>query len=128
MYLANCTINIFDRMVVKLYIMAHPTHHFSIHQSQKKTSTKTIDMIAYFIGIFGNIAVIPQIIEAWQSSTPGLAILTWVLFTFFGVVWLMYAIIHKSKPLIIANAIGILCNVLVVSGWMFNHWNSYLLK
>lgn len=103
--------------------MSHPSHHYSLHHLSHKKKTKAVDALAYFIGIFGNIAVIPQIIEAWQSSTPGLAILTWILFTFFGVIWLLYAIMHKSKPLIIANAIGICCNILVVGGWAFNHWN-----
>jgi uncharacterized protein with PQ loop repeat len=81
-----------------------------------------IDSLAYVVGIGGNIAVIPQIIKAWQSDAPGLAIATWTMFSFVGFIWLGYAILHKSKPLIVAQAVGISCNLLVVGGWAFNHW------
>jgi uncharacterized protein with PQ loop repeat len=101
--------------------MSHPTYSFSLHSS-RKNNIKAVDTLAYFIGIAGNLAVIPQIILVWQSDPPGLAISTWIFFTFFGIIWLIYAIVHKSKPLIIAQTIGILCNLLVVAGWAFHHW------
>ena len=77
-------------------------------------------------GVAGNAAVIPQIIKAWQSDAPGLAISTWVFFTLIGCVWLVYAIVHQSKSLIVAQATGIACNLLVVGGWFVNHWQSLL--
>lgn len=83
---------------------------------------RTIDFMAYVVGVGGNIAVIPQIIKAWQSDAPGLAVLTWVLFTFIGLIWLAYAIVNRQKPLIIAQITSISCNVAVVLGWAFNHW------
>ena len=78
-------------------------------------------MMAYAVGIGGNIAVIPQIIKAWESDAPGLAILTWVLFIVIGFIWLAYAIQHKQKPLIMAQIVSISCNLLVVGGWIFNN-------
>lgn len=78
--------------------------------------------MAYVVGGGGNIAVIPQIIKAWQSNAPGLAVLTWLLFVGIGLIWLVYAIQHRQKPLIVAQTIGILCNVAVVLGWVFNNW------
>jgi uncharacterized protein with PQ loop repeat len=77
--------------------------------------------MAYVVGVGGNIAVIPQIIKAWESDAPGLAILTWVLFIVIGFIWLAYAILHKQKPLIVAQIVGISCNMLVVGGWIFNN-------
>jgi uncharacterized protein with PQ loop repeat len=84
--------------------------------------TKVVDALAYVVGVGGNIAVIPQIIKAWQSDAPGLAVLTWVLFSGIGMLWLAYAILHRQKPLIVAQITGITCNLLVVSGWLFNSW------
>jgi uncharacterized protein with PQ loop repeat len=77
--------------------------------------------MAYFVGVVGNIAVVPQIIKAWESDAPGLAITTWILFTFIGFIWLAYAILHKQKPLIVAQTVGITVNFLVVSGWVYNN-------
>ncbi|HSX30844.1 MAG TPA: hypothetical protein VLE99_02915 [Candidatus Saccharimonadales bacterium] len=88
----------------------------------RQQTTTVVDTMAYVLGVGGNVAVIPQIIKAWQSDAPGLAVVTWVLFSAIGVVWLVYAILHRQKPLIVAQATSIACNLLVVSGWLFNHW------
>jgi uncharacterized protein with PQ loop repeat len=87
-----------------------------------KKSEKAVDSMAYIVGVVGNIAVVPQIIKAWQSDAPGLAVLTWALFIGVGLIWLAYAIIHKQKPLIVAQIVSISCNLAVVLGWMVNNW------
>ncbi|MEO7617662.1 MAG: hypothetical protein ABIS59_02365 [Candidatus Saccharibacteria bacterium] len=105
--------------------MAHPTNNFSVHRFLGRRKTKTaVDRMAYVIGIGGNIAVVPQIIKSWTSDAPGLAISTWIMFTGFGFIWLIYAIEHKQKPLIVAQLVGMTCNLLVVLGWVVNHMFS----
>lgn len=103
--------------------MSHPTHHLSLlhRHTVGKRLTKSIDGMAYVVGIGGNIAVVPQIMKAWQSEAPGLAVSTWILFSLIGLIWLAYAIVHKSKPLIVAQLVGISCNLLVVAGWVFRN-------
>ena len=88
----------------------------------RKQGRYAIDSMAYIVGIGGNLAVIPQIVRAWQSAAPGLAILTWLLFVGIGLIWLAYAVEHKQKPLIVAQIIGISCNLAVVIGWLVNNW------
>ncbi|HSW37718.1 MAG TPA: hypothetical protein VLG37_05135 [Candidatus Saccharimonadales bacterium] len=88
----------------------------------KPKSTKKIDMMAYFVGVVGNVAVLPQILKAWGGPAPGLAVLTWLLFVGIGIIWLVYAILHKQKPLIVAQIVSISCNLAVVGGWVFNTW------
>ncbi len=96
---------------------------FAVHPSRRRQrATRVVDSLAYLVGVGGNIAVIPQIIKAWQSDAPGMAVLTWILFSGIGCLWLVYAILHRQKPLIVAQIAGITCNVLVVSGWLFNNW------
>lgn len=82
---------------------------------------KTINTLAYVIGVVGNFAVIPQIIKAWQGPAPGLAVLTWLMFIGFGVIWLIYAVVHKQKPLIFAQVVGLSANSMVVIGWFVNN-------
>lgn len=102
--------------------MSQPSIQYSVHKLLfNKSSRRTVDRLAYVFGIGGNIAVIPQIIKAWESDAPGLAVTTWILFSFIGCVWLIYAIQHRQKPLIVAQAVGISCNLLVVGGWAFNN-------
>lgn len=103
--------------------MSQPAHHFSLHQAAaKKRATHTVDALAYTVGIGGNAATIPQIIKAWQSNAPGLAVLTWLLFVCFGFVWLVYALLHRQRPLIVAQTVGIAANMAVICGWLVNNW------
>lgn len=103
--------------------MAFPSHHYSIHELiEHKKSKAMVDKMAYVVGVGGNIAVIPQIIKAWQSDAPGLAVTTWLLFMCIGFIWLVYAIQHQQKPLIVAQVVGISCNFIVVLGWVVNNW------
>lgn len=89
---------------------------------RRAKTVKVVNAMAYVVGVGGNIAVVPQIIRAWQSDAPGLAVTTWLLFVAIGLIWLVYAILHKQKPLIVAQVVGISCNLLVVGGWVFNNW------
>jgi len=88
----------------------------------KDKSHKTVNGLAYFVGVAGNIAVVPQIIKAWQSDAPGLAVTTWILFVLIGLIWLIYAIQNRQKPLIVAQLAGLTCNIAVVAGWIVNNW------
>ncbi|MEI6249436.1 MAG: hypothetical protein WCP00_02425 [bacterium] len=102
--------------------MAHPTHQSTIsYLLHNKKSKKTVIYMTYIIGVVGNIAVIPQIIKAWQTKAPGLAVSTWIMFVIFGLIWLIYAIQNKQKPLIVAQVVGLTCNIGVVAGWIFNN-------
>jgi uncharacterized protein with PQ loop repeat len=87
----------------------------------RERTTKMVDTLAYVVGVGGNLAVVPQIIKAWESDAPGLAVSTWILFTLIGCIWLVYAVLHKQKPLIVAQTAGITANLLVVTGWAFNN-------
>ena len=103
--------------------MPHPTSSTTIHKFLARKKTKhAVDSMAYVVGVVGSVAVVPQIIIAWRSEAPGLAIMTWVLFTIVGCIWLVYAIQHRQKPLIIAQLVGISCNLAVISGWVVNNW------
>lgn len=102
--------------------MTEPTESYSLRTLFDHPKAKrTVDLMAYVVGVGGNIAVIPQIIKAWQSNAPGLAVLTWLLFVGIGLIWLVYAIVHRQKPLIVAQTVGVACNLAVVIGWAYNN-------
>ncbi len=103
--------------------MSHPIHFIGLkkHPLTKRQEKRVIDVMAYVVGIAGNLAVMPQIIKAWSSDAPGLAVSTWIMFSFIGVIWLVYAVIHKQKPLIVAQIAGLMCNIAVVAGWAVNN-------
>lgn len=93
----------------------------TLARSNRRKAIKIVDALAYVAGVGGNLAAIPQIIKAWSSDAPGLAVTTWMIFVCIGLVWLAYAILHRQRPLIIANCVGISCSTAVVLGWMLNN-------
>ena len=96
----------------------------STHKSgagRRERSTKVVDLMAYVVGVGGNIAVVPQIIDAWRGPAPGLSVLTWLMFVMIGLIWLVYAIIHQQRPLLIAQIANMSCNMLVVIGWVVHN-------
>ena len=105
--------------------MPHPAHQAASRRTAtevEKRRKHTVDIVAYAVGIGGNFAVIPQIMKAWQNDAPGLAVLTWLFYIGIGATWLVYAIVHRQKPLLVAPAIGLTASVLVVAGWVVNNW------
>lgn len=101
--------------------MGHPLHLAGISRAlHRKNNVRVVDGLVYVVGIGGNLAVVPQIVKAWQGPAPGLAVTTWLMFTGIGLIWLLYAIMHRQKPLIVAQLVGISCNLAVVLGWLIN--------
>lgn len=103
--------------------MPQPVYRLSLRRTiASKQSKHTVNMMAYTVGITGNFAAVPQIIEAWRSKAPGLSVTTWFLYTIIGLIWLVYAIQHRQGPLIVAQTVCISANLAVVTGWAVNHW------
>lgn len=92
-----------------------------VHRPMAHHKTPFIDGMAYTVGVLGNLAVVPQIVRAWQDKAPGLAIMTWLLFIAIGFIWLAYAIKHRQRPLIIAQSVCVSMDFLVVLGWLVHN-------
>ena len=76
-----------------------------------------LDYLMYGVGIFGPLALLPQILQLYRTqSAEGLSLLTWSLLTAINVLWGMYGLAHKDKPLFIAHAIFILFDLAIVAG------------
>lgn len=94
--------------------------HFLAKRRYDKETKQRVQVAAYIVGVGGNLAVIPQLLAVWNGPAPGLAILTWILFICFGLIWLLYAIVNNQKPLIITQLLGLTFNTLVVVGYFLN--------
>ncbi len=71
----------------------------------------------YAVGIFAPLALLPQIIELYTSqSSEGLSLPTWSLLTVFNILWATYALVHKDKHILFANALMAVFNTSIVVG------------
>lgn len=82
-----------------------------------KKEKKFIDKAAYFVGIMFPIFTIPQVYQLYTSKeATGISLLTWVAYSVLTVMFLIYALVDKIKPLIIAELVWIFIDVLMVIG------------
>jgi MtN3 and saliva related transmembrane protein len=68
-----------------------------------------IFIVGILAGTFTTIAFLPQVIQAYQSKhTKDLSLLMFVVFSTGLVLWIVYGIILKALPVILANSVTLL--------------------
>jgi MtN3 and saliva related transmembrane protein len=75
----------------------------------------SIDLVGYLAATLTTAAFLPQVLQVWQSrSTKDLALST--LLSFIGGVsmWLLYGVLVNSPPIIIANAVTLVLNLVIL--------------
>ncbi|MBW3020761.1 hypothetical protein KY334_05670 [Candidatus Woesearchaeota archaeon] len=95
------------------------TLHHHYHRSKKKSTKyqKILDKLVYAAGIGGPIMTIPQILKIWAEKTvAGVSLTSWSAYLIMAIIWLMYGIEHKEKPIIVTNALWVVFESLVVVG------------
>lgn len=95
----------------------HGLHHFHKRRIKLFKFKKIIDKIIYVIAVLGPIITLPQIFEIWiGKDATGVSTISWGFYTIFAAFWLVYGIIHKEKPIIVANIFWVLLDLIVVIG------------
>jgi uncharacterized protein with PQ loop repeat len=51
-----------------------------------------------------------------MKNASGVSPLTWGSFAFFNVFWLLYGLVHKEKPIIVAYSLWLFVNSIVTIG------------
>jgi len=75
------------------------------------------DRFIYFVGIINPLMTLPQIWQIWYYKVgTGVSPISWFAYAFTGIVWVIYGIIHKEKPLIILNGIMIVFDIAIAVG------------
>ena len=90
----------------KIIIYPHPDRRIRI-----------IDDIVLVIGIIGPLANIPQIFKLFiEKNSIGISAITWMFYVMMGIPWIVYGIIHKEKPIIVAQSLWLITNVIILLG------------
>lgn len=78
---------------------------------------KFINKFIYFVGGFGVVVIIPQVIKIWiNNEVEGVSLTTWGGFLIASFFWLIYGLIHKEKPIIYTNAVVCILDFLIILG------------
>jgi uncharacterized protein with PQ loop repeat len=81
-----------------------------------KKRSGLIDNLVYVGAVVEPLMTIPQIYDVWVNDMPAGSLLTWASYFIFGVIWLLYALKYKLKPLIICEILWVSLQGLVVIG------------
>lgn len=97
-------------------------HHISIRKRIHKKHepypsprllAHVVDWFVYVMSVLIPIMTLPQVYEAFiNHNAQGLVPITWFTYASANALWFFYGILHKEKPIIFANGIMFLFNLL----------------
>jgi len=60
---------------------------------------------------------LPQLFKIWlHKDASGVSFISWMSFSVFSLIWLMYGILHKDKPIILMNLALVVIQALIATG------------
>jgi len=84
--------------------------------SVKQKNNKLIYRAVFVVAIIEPLCALPQLYEIYTNRSAGsVSLLSWILFTFTGIIWLLYGMSIKDKPLTITSAMNVAVELLVIA-------------
>jgi MtN3 and saliva related transmembrane protein len=75
----------------------------------------SIDLVGYIAATLTTAAFLPQVVQVWKSkSTKDLALPTLLSFIAGVSMWLVYGLLVRSTPIIIANIATLVLNLMIL--------------
>ena len=102
-----------------------PTGIHHIHQRKRQHVLSTyphpqpwvrfLDRLLVVVAVIAPLMTLPQIFRiVSERSAVGVSPWTWGAFAFFNVPWLIYGVVHKERPIIVAYTMWLIVNSTVV--------------
>ncbi|MFC1647944.1 SemiSWEET family transporter [Nanoarchaeota archaeon] len=95
------------------------TQHVHGRKRRKKKSTylTTLDKTVLAVSIISPLSTLPQVAKIFiEQNAAGVSVLSWFAYMLAAVIWLLYGIAHKVKPIIISNTLWVILDFIVVVG------------
>jgi MtN3 and saliva related transmembrane protein len=74
-----------------------------------------VDFVGYTAATLTTVAFVPQVAKVWRSkSTKDLALPTLLSFIAGLSLWLVYGLLTKSTPVVIANVVTLILNLVIL--------------
>ena len=76
-----------------------------------------IDRVVYFIGVIGPLLGGVQVYKIWSTQdATGVSLSLFGFSMIFNMIWILYGVIHKAKPIILMYALWFITNALITIG------------
>jgi uncharacterized protein with PQ loop repeat len=102
------------------------THHMHkrkrVHQKLRKfphpnKKIRFLDNMLLIIAVLGPLSTIPQLTKIFISkNAAGVSTLTFGFFAAFDIPWIIYGMVHKEKPIVLAYTLWLIANLTIVIG------------
>jgi uncharacterized protein with PQ loop repeat len=100
-----------------IHLRKHKTKNHIHPYPSKKPLIKILDLLIYTGSLILPIMTIPQIYEIWvKRNAAGVSSATWLAYTSGSALWLVYGVVHREKPIFIANTIMVIVQFIVLIG------------
>ena len=91
-----------------------------LEQLDKKISRKDkrlIDRVMLVTSVIYPLTVVPQVVRLYSThDASGLSVSMWIGFLLFGIIFLLYAIVHRLKPNIISQILWAIADLIMIVG------------
>ncbi|MEY4050988.1 MAG: hypothetical protein RL262_1822 [Bacteroidota bacterium] len=83
--------------------------------NKKEINPKLVEAIGYLGSLLSCVTFIPQVYLTWQTkNVESLSLLMILIVNFSCIVWLTYAYLIKSKPVLVANTIVLTLSLMLL--------------
>jgi uncharacterized protein with PQ loop repeat len=106
--------------------MHHGTHHLHmrkrVHQKfppypSPDKLKRFIDKLVYIFGFLTVIFTIPQVYKIWAyQNASGVSVIAWISYLLYAIIFTIYGILHKAKPIAFTYSFLTVLDILVVIG------------
>ena len=103
-------------------VIHHIHRRKRVHQRLEKYPhpnkwVKLLDRLLIIIAVVGPLMVLPQILKIFiLRDATGVSALSWSLFALVDIPWIIYGLVHKEKPIVVAYILYLATNLVVVAG------------
>lgn len=92
-----------------------PHHQIHINLSKREQET-IIDKIVQVAAFIYPLSGLPQVYLVMKGEISGVSLVSWMAFSVFSLVFMMYGILHKMRPIIIVNLCWLVIDLLIIFG------------
>lgn len=88
-----------------------------IPRRAKRTVATFILNTVLIFSVAGPVMTIPQVAKIYtEHAAAGLSLLTWSAYLFIAFFWLNYGLLIRNRPIVLANACGMVVHTLTIIG------------
>jgi len=102
--------------------LKYSMRHSHILTKNNQVKNDSLEKIVYLVAFAAPVFELPQLITILQRhSAKDVSLITWGFFALASAIWLVYAIRHKLKPLIISYLLFTTVETLTLGAIIFYH-------